>query len=112
MWVERPRGPHPGGGKLVAEHLQVEQEGSDLGGKRVWFLAGAMIGAAAALLFAPQSGNETRKAISRTAAKGREAVTETSKDLMDSGREMYDRGKRLVEDATDLFERGRKLVRG
>jgi gas vesicle protein len=95
----------------MADQLQAEVE-SDLSGKLLWFLAGATIGAAAALLLAPQSGKETRKAISRTAARGREAVSGTSKDLVEGGREMFDHGKRLVQDATDLFERGRKLVRG
>ena len=50
----------------MADHLQAEEK-SDLGGKLVWFVAGATVGAAVALLLAPQTGKETRKAITRTA---------------------------------------------
>ncbi len=86
--------------------------GSDFTGKLTWFLAGAAVGAAIALLYAPQSGRDTRRAISRTATRGKEAVAETTSDLIESGREMFDRGRKLVEDAADLFDRGRKLVQG
>jgi len=77
-----------------------------------WFLTGAIIGATAAILFAPKSGKETRRYISDKTQQGREAVTETSKDIADAGKEMFERGRKLVEDAAELFERGRKLVRG
>ena len=39
-----------------------------------WFLTGAFIGAAAAVLYAPQSGKDTRKLISDKTQQGREAV--------------------------------------
>ena len=35
-----------------------------------------------------------------------------SEDIVEAGREMFDRGRKLVEDAADLFDRGRKLVKG
>ena len=95
----------------MSDHSAAEEK-SDLAGRLGWLVAGAAIGAAVALLFAPQSGKHTRKAISRTAARGLEAVEETGKDLMGSSRDVFDRGKRLVQEATELFERGRKLVRG
>jgi len=77
-----------------------------------WFLTGAIIGVTAALLYAPQRGKDTRKFISDKAQQGRDAVTGTSKDIVDAGREMFERGRKLVEDAAELFERGRKLVKG
>jgi gas vesicle protein len=77
-----------------------------------WFLTGAIIGATAAILYAPKSGKETRQYISDKTQLGREAVTETSKDIADAGKEMFERGRKLVEDAAELFERGRKLVKG
>jgi hypothetical protein len=39
-------------------------------------------------------------------------VSDTSQDVADASREMFERGRKLVEDASDLFERGRKLVKG
>ena len=77
-----------------------------------WFLAGAAIGAAAGLLFAPKSGRDTRRLVSRTTHDSREALEKSGQELMDKGKELYDRGKKIAEDATDLFERGRKLVQG
>jgi gas vesicle protein len=77
-----------------------------------WFLAGAFIGATAAVLFAPKSGKDTRQFLSDKTVQGKEAVTETSKDIAEAGKEMFERGRKLVEDAAELFERGRKLVRG
>jgi gas vesicle protein len=77
-----------------------------------WFLTGAFIGAAAAILFAPQSGKDTRKLISEKTQMGREAVENAGQDLADASKDMFERGRKLVDDAADLFERGRKLVKG
>jgi len=75
-------------------------------------VAGAAVGASVALLFAPKSGRDTRRYLSRKTQQGKAAVTHTSAELVDVGRDVFDRGRKLVEDAADLFERGRKLVRG
>jgi gas vesicle protein len=85
----------------MSEQLQPINKSDEIAGKLAWFLTGAALGAAAALLYAPKTGRETRK-----------AVTESSKDVIDAGRDMFERGRRLVEDASELFERGRRLVRG
>ncbi len=77
-----------------------------------WFVAGAVVGMAAAILLAPQSGKKTRQLISDKTKEGKEAVAGTGKDVYDRGKEMIEKGKQLVDDAADLFERGRKLVRG
>jgi len=39
-------------------------------------------------------------------------VTETTNDLVESGREMFDRGRKIVDDASALFDRARKMVKG
>jgi len=77
-----------------------------------WFLAGVVMGAGAAILFAPKSGKDTRDYISQTTRDSREAMESSGRDLMDRGKALYDQGKKIVEDASDLFERGRKLVQG
>ena len=77
-----------------------------------WFVAGAVVGMTAAILLAPQSGRKTRQLIADKTQQGKEAVTETGKEVFDRSKEMIDKGRQLVEDAADLFERGRKLVRG
>ena len=78
----------------------------------VWFLAGIGVGAAAALLFAPQSGRETRQMLSRTAERGREYLGERAEELKERGRDLYERGRDVAEDAAGLVDRGRKFVRG
>jgi gas vesicle protein len=82
------------------------------GGKLAWFLTGAALGAAAAILYAPKSGKETRQLISHKAQEASDAVSGTSRDLYERGKDVYDKGKQVVDDAASLFDRGRKLARG
>ena len=86
-----------------------QEEGTS---RLAWFLTGVVIGATVAVLYAPKSGKDTRQFISEKTQQGRDAVTETSKDVVEASKEMFDRGRKLVEDAADLFDRGRKLVKG
>jgi len=80
--------------------------------KLVWFLTGAALGAAVALLYAPQSGKDTRRYLGKKARKGHAAVADVSREALDKGRELYERGRKMADDAADLFERGRRLVEG
>lgn len=79
-------------------------------GKFVWFLAGAAIGATVAILYAPQSGRDTRRIIRKKTREGREALADTSRDLMERGRDLYAKGLRVADEAAEIIERGRKLV--
>jgi len=81
-------------------------------GKMTWFLMGAALGAACALLYAPKSGRETRDMITQKAQDASDAVTGTSRDLYGRGKDVLDKSKQVVDDAAALFDRGRKLVRG
>ncbi len=83
------------------------QQNSD---KLVWLIAGAAIGAAIALLYAPQTGRDTRRLIGKKARQGREAVSDVGQDLAERGRDLYEKGRRVAEDAADLLDRGRRLV--
>ena len=81
-------------------------------GKLGWFVAGAVLGGAVALLYAPKSGKETRQFINKKTGEGKEALNQTGKEVVEKSREIFDRGKQIADDAADLFERGRRLVRG
>lgn len=83
----------------------------DNGERFVWFLAGATIGAAVALLYAPQSGDRTRRLIGQKLADGRDTLADSGADLIDKGRELYKKGRRVADDAAEMFERGRSMVR-
>jgi gas vesicle protein len=74
-----------------------------------WFVTGAMIGAAIAILYAPRSGKDARQYL---ADKSKETIGDTGKNFVETSKEMFERGRQLVDDAADLFERGRKLVKG
>ena len=89
-----------------------EQEQDERVNRLAWFLTGALIGATVAILYAPKAGKDTRKYLSDRAQAGKEAVTGTTNDIVESGREMFDRGRRMVDDAAALFDRARKMVRG
>ena len=53
-----------------------QQSNNGGGGVLLAFLAGAAVGAAVALLFAPAPGSETREAVNRRAREGRDRVLE------------------------------------
>ena len=84
----------------------------DNSGNFVWFMAGTAIGATIALLYAPQSGRETRRIIKKKTREGREALIDNSQELMAKGRELYEKGLRVADEAAELIERGRRIVEG
>jgi gas vesicle protein len=87
-----------------------ETESTDSESNRLaWFLTGALIGGAIAVLYAPRSGRDTRQYLSD---KSRDALGDSGKNFIEAGKDMFERGRQLVDDAADLFERGRKLVQG
>lgn len=75
-----------------------------------WFVGGAALGAAVALLLAPGSGEETRKKLAEGANRGGKALSQHSQDILAKGRELYERGRELADEAADLFETGRKVA--
>lgn len=78
----------------------------------IWFLSGLALGVTVGLLFAPQSGEETRTQIKSAARKGGERLRESGDELYARGRELFERGKELADEASGIFERGRNLVDG
>jgi gas vesicle protein len=82
----------------------------DSGNVLAWFFAGAAVGAAVALLLAPESGERTRQRLARQAGRGKQSFLESSQDLFERGRELYERGREIAEDAAAMFERGRQIA--
>jgi gas vesicle protein len=81
-------------------------------GSLVWFIAGAAVGASITLLYAPQSGKDTRRLLTKKARKGSEAIADVGRDAMDKSRDLFEKGRRVADEAAELFERGRRLVEG
>jgi gas vesicle protein len=83
-------------------------ENSSSGGdKFLYFLAGAGIGAVLALLFAPKSGKETRQIIARTAADGRDFIT----NKVSEGKQFVgDATKRVTDDFSSFVDRSKDAL--
>ena len=89
---------------------------SDRNGSGVlWFLAGLGIGAAVAILYAPQSGSETREILMAKAEEGREYVRNRAKQARGQAEEWAGRGKEVFNQQKDQFrsavEAGRQAYR-
>ncbi|MEO5925558.1 MAG: YtxH domain-containing protein [Bryobacteraceae bacterium] len=78
----------------------------DNSNKALWFVAGASIGATLAILFAPASGEETRRYIGSQARRGRERLSEAGRDAYDKGRDLFERGRDMADEAADMMEEG------
>ncbi|MEO8100237.1 MAG: YtxH domain-containing protein [Acidobacteriota bacterium] len=74
--------------------------------KLIWFVAGASIGATLAILFAPQSGDDTRRYLADQARKSKDKLSDASRDAYEKGRELFDQGRELADDAAEKLERG------
>jgi gas vesicle protein len=78
------------------------------------FLSGALVGAAVALLLAPQTGRESREQLRGYARRAEENLhdlaqmaTETFDKAMDQGREFVEEKKSVL---TEAFEAGREAM--
>jgi len=63
------------------------------GNGALWFLLGVGIGAAVGILYAPQSGNETREILMAKAEEGREFVRKRTKEAKEQAEQWAERGK-------------------
>ena len=69
--------------------------------KSAYFVAGIGLGAAVALLLAPQSGKQTRKLIVNKAEEGKDFVTAKGREIRSIADDLVDQGKDLVSKQKD-----------
>jgi gas vesicle protein len=70
-------------------------------------MAGAGIGAALALLFAPKSGRETREMLARTATDSRDFIN----NKVTEGRQLMDEKRRkLTDDFSSFIDKSKEAV--
>lgn len=69
----------------------------------LWFLAGLGIGAAVGILYAPQTGDETRQKIRDAAEQGRGAVKDRARQARDQAGTWVEKGREYVAQQKDTF---------
>jgi gas vesicle protein len=92
-------------------YIVIEQRGGNLSG----FVWGALLGAGAALLFAPRSGRETRQEIRDGALRLKEAAEHKVREVQDAISDSVEEVRREVGErldaARDAVEAGREAAR-
>src|ERR1700693_199192 len=69
------------------------------GDRAAFFLLGAAIGAAAALLLAPESGARTRRRLVRKGEEVTDYLIDAGKEVVEKCEDLYERSGELAEDA-------------
>lgn len=69
------------------------------------FLVGLTLGAGLALLYAPRTGEETRRELRRQAIRARRRARDAADDLGETVSDRYEQAKRSVEDRLDQARR-------
>ncbi len=83
--------------------------------KLSYFFLGMGIGVAVGILFAPKSGEETRRFLREKADEGKDYIKKRGDDLIGSAGEIVDRGKTVISSKKDQLsaavEAGRQAYR-
>jgi gas vesicle protein len=78
------------------------------------FLIGGMIGAAIALLYAPKSGRETRKDITRSARRVKNSTVDLIEDAIDDVNDfvsdLKEKAADIVDQGVDLSDKAKKEI--
>jgi gas vesicle protein len=90
----------------------MEENNNDVLVGALLLLAGGIVGAGAALLFAPQSGKRTRRDLARYVKKARQkaetAVDEFSSHVADVVETVGDRAEEILDKAPDMAHQTKK----
>jgi len=74
------------------------------------FLAGALVGATAALLFAPRSGRETREKIAEFGSDLKEKISDLPEHLKSKAAPLVDRGKDIIEKGKHYVDDQKRIL--
>jgi gas vesicle protein len=92
----------------------VDDRGNSLGAVGLAFLAGGLVGAAVALLLAPQSGRESQEQLRRYARRAEDTVHELADKATQALDQAVDKGREFIKDTeaivTEAVEAGRTAM--
>ncbi len=93
----------------------MSDERSDAAGYLGWFFLGAAVGAAAALMLAPKTGQETRELLLERGGEAARRAQEFAAEAQGRAGEWLDKSRELFEEQTQrlmsAFEAGRDAMR-
>ena len=75
-----------------------------------WLAGGVALGAAVALLLAPDTGSRTRQKLVEQAGESGKSLLGSSQDWIAKGRELFEQGRGIVEDTAKLLENVRQIA--
>jgi gas vesicle protein len=87
---------------MFFSHFQIHRGGS-MTEKLLWFLAGVGLGTLAGVLYAPQSGDETRETLRSSAQQGREFVADRTQRAREQANQWVERGREVMNDQKENF---------
>lgn len=89
--------------------------GGDAAGYLGWFFLGALMGAAAALLLTPKTGEEARELLREKGGDLAKRAQEYAKDAQVRAGEFFDKGREFLEEQsqrlTTAFEAGKSAMK-
>jgi gas vesicle protein len=90
-------------------------EETNAGEKALFFVLGAFMGAATALLLAPRSGEETRKLIAAKAREGADLIANRTREVAEKTSSYVEKGKEVLQQQRDqlsaALEAGKQAYR-
>ena len=92
-----------------------DDRGSDAAGYLGWFFLGAIVGGAAALLFAPKTGRETRELLVEQGGEALRIAQQKAGDVQARAGDLFDKGREYFEEQTQrlisAFEAGKSAMK-
>ena len=87
---------------------------SDSGSGIKWFLLGAALGAGLGILFAPQSGEHTRRDLARRGRKlkmqAEDAIDDVSEQVRSRGRKLKESAEEFADDVLEEVRDGKRTI--